>query len=412
MRRLSLVFAVALLLAASVPFRVRRPLLIFNSFTPLDLAVLASPFVVLAIAVARGGRLAIGDRGVATILSLPVVLGIISLLWSRDLPATLYYCVQSSLALATYLAAVMLLAGQSHRTILRLTAAFVSVAVLISVLSFARVPGLEPEILAVPGSPEATTYVFAYYSRLSHPYWGLSNNLASVLAFFPILLLGVAADVRRRWPAVVAVIATLGVFATLSRSTALALVVGTIVFVVADRGARRLVAGASAALTVIGAGVVVALLPLLLQLQALLVDRLTTESVGARTEKIRVAIEKIQAAPILGYGAGVVPDGTPALIGGSHVTYLESMLYYGLPIGMAFNLALLALPLVLLRRRRALPGSSVPAAAACSLLVMLAVFASQATFEGAVLRILFYLSVALAVTLLNATPSGERAHAA
>ncbi len=48
-----------------------------------------------------------------------------------------------------------------------------------------------------PGSPEYLTYLTAYYARLGHPFYGLSNDFASVLSLFvlPLLAWGV---VRRK----------------------------------------------------------------------------------------------------------------------------------------------------------------------------------------------------------------------
>lgn len=401
------------MLAASAPVRLRYGLLIFNSFTPLDLALLLSPFVVVGLALAANGRVHLGDRLVAVVLSLPLVLGLLSALWTRDPAATFYYCVQSALALAAYLLTVNLLRGQPPTLVVRLTTGFVFLAVLVPVLSFARVPGFEPTILALEGTQDATVYSLSYYTRLSHPFWGLSNNLATILAFFPLLLWTAARERHSRIIGLVAVLAVVGVLATLSRGIAVALVAGTGLFALLAGSYRRSVFVALAVLVAALVGAALAIEQLVGDVPGLLSDRFTAASVDVRAAKFEVAWEKLAAAPLLGYGAGVVADSHPELQGGTHNTYIESLLYYGVPLGMLFNLSLLSLPLHLaIRRRRAAAPSAMPAALASSVAVLLLVFASQSSFEGALLRVVIYFSLALGVSLLDAArPGGGAARA-
>jgi O-antigen ligase len=133
--------------------------------------------------------------------------------------------------------------------------------------------------------------------------------------------------------------------------------------------------------------------------------RLSLANVHERSALISLSLAKIATRPVLGYGAGVTPDHDPFLEQGVHNAYLQQLVYYGLPLGLLVSAALCGTAGVFLARRRstALAGVIVYA-----LIVQLVIFLFESSFEGTVLRVLFYLSVGLAAALLRSVEAESR----
>jgi O-antigen ligase len=82
-----------------------------------------------------------------------------------------------------------------------------------------------------------------------------------------------------------------------------------------------------------------------------------------------------------------------------HNTFVQQALYYGLPLGLVISLALCGIAGVFLARRHA---TAIAGVIAYALMVQLISFLFESSFEGSVLRVLFYMSVGLATALLRA----------
>lgn len=392
-----------LLACAAFPLRLRYGFGPFRSFSILDLFLLLTPLWLLLVNWERPQRLVLGNRTVFAVLALPLVLAVVSLAWSQSPPQTLYYIAQTVLALAAYLLAVNLLQYLPPATALRCLTVFVVAAVATAALSFARVPGFAPDMSGMPaGSGEQLDFLASYYSRLSHPFWGLSNAFGGALAMFVPLLLGWYLATRQRWTALVAAGAFAAICLTLSRGVILALLVALLLCALCWRRHRATIALFTAA----GATVVAFGLWLLAQWSPVvgeyLVGRLTAVTIAARLEQMAHALAAIKEAPLLGYGAGVVPRGEMLLAGGAHNTYLQAMLAFGLPLGLLLSICLLILAALLLLRRGPFAATDplLTVAAGGALTVELLVFLTQAAFEGVLLRILVYLGMGIAVALL------------
>ena len=90
-----------------------------------------------------------------------------------------------------------------------------------------------------------------------------------------------------------------------------------------------------------------------------------------------------------------------------HNTFLQQAVYFGIPLGVLVSAALIGLAGFFLARRR---RAAIAGVLAYVLLVQLVSFAFEASFEGTVLRVLFYMSIGMAVALLRSVES-ERAAA-
>lgn len=393
--------ALLLILCAAFPLRVRYEFLVFDSFSILDVVLLLTPILLLFVVLDRGGAFTLGDRGVGAVLAIPIVLATLSLIWSQDRAQTFYYLINMALAYAAYLFVVNVLSGQPPDFIARLMAAFVVVTSVVALLSTLNIPGFAPSPYGLtPGSPEYMAFKASYHSRLSHPLWGLSNNLASVLAFFPLIFITYGLEARRRGYVALATFVLTCIFLTLSRGVGLAVLAGAAVFTVAAPRALPRTVFAIATAGVLFSAVLYSGFQYNEYVRRYLAARLTYVNIAARIDMFEIALEKIRDAPVLGYGAGVVPDREPALMGGSHNTYLESWMHFGLPLGTLFSLSLFALAMFIYRHRHDTPGTLLPTAVAATVLIQLLIFTNQASFEGTLLRVLFYLTIGLGIALL------------
>jgi O-antigen ligase len=232
---------------------------------------------------------------------------------------------------------------------------------------------------------------------------GRSNNLATVLAFLAPILLYWGNIYRDRRATIAGFVTVLAIFATLSRGTLVAFALAGLVYAAVspkNRDERGSGFGSKIASAVIlGALAVVLLYTFNPATREFFHDRLTLANVSGRSELLSVGVEKFGERPLLGYGAGVAPDGDPTLGEGVHNTYLQQVLSFGLTLGIVVGLALCATAIFFLARQR---GSPLAGVIGYAVLVQLAIFLFEASFEGSVLRVLFYLSMGLSVALLRA----------
>jgi hypothetical protein len=114
-----------------------------------------------------------------------------------------------------------------------------------------------------------------------------------------------------------------------------------------------------------------------------------------------LGLSKIGERPLIGFGAGTSPDRAPLLVaeGSVHNTYLQQIVYYGIPLGTGLCLALVALARFFVLRGR---FTSISKVVAYALVVQLIVFLWESSFEGTVLKVLFFMSIGLGAALVRA----------
>lgn len=416
----------ALVAAAAFPFRLRYGVAGMNSFTLFDLFIFAGGGL-LALRLLRTGRLPIGDRKTFLLLLIVPAMQTLSLLWSRDPRATQVRIVASIEGVLAFLLVVALCRRVSLRVIMASQAAFLVLLLLGATLSMLRVPGFEAPVFGLEeGGAAYVQYLLSYYTRLSHPFIGLSNNFATVLAFFIFLFAACgAATIHsprvRRFCGVLTVLAVAGVLLTQSRTAIGAIAAAAILFLWTGRDCVRLSPRAIAAgligMTLLGGGFWF----LSETAQEHWAERLDARTVDERAEKLEIGKRKIAQSPVLGYGGSVAADNDEMLQGGVHNTYVEQILSFGIPLGALVSLALLALPLRLFFWAQYLKVTAAPKTArllalgvAGSVTAELLIYSTQASFEGTLLRVLFYLQIAFGVSLVRAaltaaTPATEGA---
>lgn len=411
----------AVLIAAAMPIRMPSGLPIVNSVSILDLlliVVLATLVLDLAIR-----PLNVGYSELFWLLCLPFVLSTVSLAWSHDPAATLRAVLIYGEGLIAYLFVIRELDGLPPARIITYIKRYAYLLIIPAVLLLLHVPGFAPHVDFKHSSGGYLTY----YTRLSHPILGGSNNLATVLAFFaPILLYwGHTRHDRRATRA--GFIALLAIFLTLSRGILLAFVIAGLLYaVLAPRGRRALhpgLRGKVAAAFVMGAVAVGVFYMVNPATREFFAGRFTSANVDTRAELISVSFTKITSSPVLGYGSGVNPTITeidPDVYGNElhgvnayrpppkldvHNAYLQQALYFGLPLGLLVSLSLWGTAGVFFARRR---SAALAGVIAYTLLAQLVSFLFESSFEGTVLRVLFFLSIGLATALLRSSEEESR----
>jgi O-antigen ligase len=413
----------AVILAAAMPVRLFHGTPIVGSISVLDALVVGAGITLLLDLGYR--RIDVGYGSVFILLSVPLALSVVSVAWSQNRVATMTEVLIYGECLVAYLFVVRELEGLSAERVMTYIKRYGYLLIVPAILLLLHVPGFAPPEDVDPLSGDYTSY----YTRLSHPVLGRSNNLASVLAFSAPLLLywGHARGDRRFTRA--GLIVLLAIFATLSRGVLVALLFVAVLYAMAvlPGWRRRGATGGGFAAKAVGASALGAVAIAVLYVvnpptREFFGDRLTSVTLESRAELTSSAVRAVADRPLLGYGAGASPPEEPptaedvaavlaftpdAVIAPTvrevpldvHNTYLQQALYFGLPLGLLVSVALWLLAAVFIMRK---PSTPVAYAIGYAVLVQLVVFASQASFEGSVLRVLFYLSLGLAVGLLRA----------
>lgn len=398
-------FLSVVLLAAAMPIRIAEGVPVVNSFSILDLLLLAAASTLFLDTSYRA--LDIGYRQVFWILSLPLLLSIVSFLWSQDHSATLRSALIYFEGVVAYLFVIRELNGLSPDRIVGYVARFAYLLVIPALFLLLHVPGFEPQI-AEDVSRTSGEYL-SYFTRLSHPVLGRSNNLAAILALLaPVLLYWGQARGNRKFT-VAGFVSLAAIFLTLSRGTLLSFVVAGMLYGVYTAGSRlkptrRSFRKKIAVVALLGGVAIATFYVVNPQTHALFKDRLTLANVSGRSDLISDAWAKIENRPFLGYGGGVAPDGDTVLREGVHNTYLQQILDFGIPLGLAISVVLCSLAVFFLAHRRRVAVAGV---LGYTVMVELVSFLFESTFEGTVLRVLIYMYVGIAVALLRSVEASK-----
>jgi hypothetical protein len=306
-----------------------------------------------------------------------------------------------------YLFVVQETRGLGPSQVLMYMRRFVYLLILPGILLLLNVPGFGPQEAGI--SPNSGDYI-SYYTRLSHPVLGRSNNLATLLAFFVPPLLYWGARYRDARCTRAGLVALVGVCLTLSRGVILALLLCGLLYLLVSPSSRlaRVARRSSKVRTLAAGGLMFAAVVLLYVLnpstKEFFADRLSPVNLEARWAFISLAAIKILQSPALGYGGGVTPDQDPDLALGVHDAYLQQVLYYGIPLGLVVCMSLVGICRFFFQQVRADLGRIL----GFSVLVQLLIFVFESSFEGTVLKVLFYLCIGFAAGLLrSAEGSGE-----
>ncbi len=391
-----------ILMAAAMPVRLSVSVPLVNSVSILDLLLIVGGFS-LCLEAGRTHRINTGYPQLFRLLIVPLGMSIVSVTWSQDPGATLRSSLTYLESIVAYLYVVSETDGLQPTRVLTYMKRFTYLTILPAILLLLHVPGFEPDV-ALGITPD--DYV-SYYARLSHPVLGRSNNLATVIAFFVPPLLYWGRRYRDGRFARAGVVALVAVCLTLSRGVLLALAVSGLLYWLSSRGNGMAASGGRSVVWKLAAVSLIALAMIVMyeitpDTNGVFYDRLNGWTVDQRLRFFGVAIEKIMARPVLGYGAGVVPDGDPDLVFTAHNTYLQQVLSYGVPLGLLICIVLCQICIFFFSKER---RHTVARVLGFSILGQLLVFMTETSFEGTILKVLFYISVGLSVGLLRSAES-------
>jgi O-antigen ligase len=386
-----------------MPVRIYGSFPVVGSVSVLDLVlVLAAVTLFLDLAFRPVHR---GYRELFWLLCLPLAISAISIAWSQDRLASVRAWLTYAEGLVVYLFVVRELRGLPPARIITYIRRYAYLLIVPGVLLLLHVPGFGPQ---ERGLSELSGDYISYYTRLSHPVLGRSNNLATVLALLAPLLLYWGHTRRDRRATLAGFITMLAIGLTLSRGVLLSFLLAGLLyapFALGRRDGARGFGGKVTALVALGAiaiGVFYSVNP---ATHEFINDRFSLANISARSEFISVAWSKVADRPLLGYGAGATPGRDTLLEAGVHNTYLQQVLYFGLPLGLVVSATLVGIAAVFLTRRR---STALAGVIAYAVIVQLVIGLFESSFEGTTLRVLFYLSVGLATALALAAESESR----
>lgn len=387
----------AVLIAAAMPVRLSADIPVVNSVSVLDILLIAAALTLyLDLAVRPPDT---GYRALFWILWVPFVLSIISLVWSEDRIATLRSVFIYAEGLVAYLFVIRELHALPAARIVTYIRRFAYLLIIPAVLLLLHVPGFRPQ---EAGLSETSGGYTSYYTRLSHPILGRSNNLATVLAFFAPLLLWWGHTHRDRRAMVAAAVTFIAIFLTLSRGVLLALLIAGVLYAPFAAGRHRFgrpgLGFKVTTLVTLGFTAIAIFYTVNAETREFFAGRLSAENVTGRSALIAESLSDVAARPLLGYGGGASPEPNPLLAVDVHNTFLQQVVYYGLPLGLVTSVALCAIAAFFLARRT----TPLAGAIGYTVMVQLVLFLFESSFEGTVLRVLFYMSVGFAVALLRA----------
>jgi len=391
------------LLAAAAPYRYYGSFPLVASVSVLDVALLLAGFGLIARR-AMTGPIDVGDRRLFALLCVLPVLSLTSMLWTVDSVATLRETLSYGESVLAYVYVVQQTAGLPAEAVVRWLRRFVYALLIPAVLMLTHVPGFNPQ---APGLKHSSGDYLSFYTRLSHPFIGRSNNLAAVLIMVVVVLVYWAVTRHHRASYVAAAVAAVGIALTFSRGAILALLAAAVILFLRRRRGRRTVAHRRLAATI--TGVVAAVLAAAWAFYVLNPDtrefiagRLSASNVFLRESRLYHGFEWLADRPFVGYGAGALPGNDASIAGGVHNTFLQQLLAYGVVLGLLGVLSLFEVVRYFLGSR----STGLRRAIGLTLVAAGIDFAVESSFEGQALRVIVYLLLGLLVGLLRAQERG------
>jgi len=378
-----------LLISAAFPVRFSVPGVTLATASVFDIVLLSAvlPYIFV---LASGRRLPVGPAPLFQLGMGLVALSVASLAWTQSSSDTLTGIFSAAEGVFGYLLVVGFLRDAPPSQIVRLLYQWVILLLIPAVLLWQNVPGFLPPSTVDPLSGD---YI-SYFARLSHPFLGRSNNLATLLVF-AIVPLGVWAALRRdRRAGLVALISFAATLLTFSRGVLLALVLAVALFALFDWTAARPVVSRILIATVPSTILLWAALRFNDDVARFLPDRFTAAGSDARLQLVESGIIQFLDNWILGVGASV---GEPV-----HNTYLQQVVYFGVAGGFfAIGLFIVA-GLSWFTREPPSELRNMRRAVGIAFLAQLLTFVTESSFEGTLLKPLIWICWGLGAALVAA----------
>lgn len=379
----------------------------FSTISVLD-PVLLFLLTGLLLLVSLTGRLMVGERSVFIILILPVIFALLSLTWTVDAGETVKSIIVYGAAVIAYLIAVALFREWSVAKLLKTTVLASWILVVTAVFSYIPGSPIAPEITFSHQNLEGSGFLLSYYARLSHPFLGLSNSFATILAMLlPIVTVGSRIGVWPRFTNITGILLIAAIFATGSRGVLIALMLVYGLLVVWQLIAVGAVSRSLLKKLIVGCIAVVALIVGFFVLSPTAIEhvggRLDASNIDARLQAFGAVFNvSIFEYPFgIGSGVGLFRVSEVGLTS-VHNAYLQNILWFGMIFGILLSAAMVLLPYVIWKITVSMPAARyVRAAVAISAAVLMLINISQASWEGSMLRIWIYVLLAIGVVMIR-----------
>lgn len=404
---INFIYLLILFFALSVPYRfygLNIPAI--SSFCIIE-PILGVGVIYLIFKILISRRLRIGPRLLFYILLFPLILSIISLGWSSERAFTINEILVNIEALAAYLVVLNFGLHADKRELLRVLLFFSISLLLVSLLSY---PPLSIFHVQLPGEQlmndgAKAAFLLSYNARLSHPFIGLSNNFATILAMlFPVIFYIGKGLSSKLWLFVASLL--LGaIIATLSRGVSLATAASFgLVFLYKIISTFALSKNSVKYIGLISITSVILVLFVYFTIPEManhLQDRFNSGGASARFGLAVEAFKSISKHPFLGYGGGV--PFSSHFTGGLtdiHNAYLQRIYWYGIPLGFISSLSIISIPLFL----NCIPCHDsfcqhVKEGMFIAMLGQIFLGLIESSWEGSVLRVIIYALLGLFVAL-------------
>lgn len=388
-----------------IPYRADIDWFLFGIISPLDVVLLMLLAVVVAISLFRK-KLVVGSKSIFTLLFLPVVFSIASLAWTTNFSSTLKSVIVYGASLAIYIIAIHVYHKQRFERICLVVSAISLALVLTSILSYLPLSPLSPEITLPSETTAEDGFLLSYSARLSHPFLGLSNSFATILALLAPLTLAASQLNSRR--SILHLITNITVFsailATGSRGVILSLLIVMGAFYM-----WRVIVSQRVFLAPLLGGLIVSFLGGMFffinpTASAHTADRMSARNITSRIEAFKESIQVIKNNP-LGVGSGVpLHEVSDSMLISVHNAYLQNLLWYGWVPGTILNFSLLLLlPVVMVMRATTREALVFRRFFAISIAIFLLINLSQASWEGPLVRAWIYFIFAVGVLLIKSS---------
>ena len=320
------------------------------------------------------------------------------MLWSSDQGKTFVTLLRYFIASLAALNGWLIFSRITLRQSMRLLLVLLVIMLASSAAMYAGVPGFEFYALHDDTvlSTDRAMMLASLYTRLSHPFLGLSNDVAPIFSFLVFAFYGFTVVKRSLRYGCITILALFCLIATGSRAQiALTLVALCIYEVMVRRSATRILG----ALVFAGILFSIALsspffqdIVNLTEFASNVESRLSFSNVTSRLEYIPIATQEIERNWWLGYGGGI--SGQRAeLAYGTHNFLLQLWLYYGVVMG-TLGAVFLSMPIFYFYQRAARSTigehASLQAALMLGWLVLIAAALTQTFFDAALPRIVLF----------------------
>ena len=388
-------FAIIFIFTLAFPFRAWINISFINSIAINDLILILLLFLIPIIKI---NKIIIIERYVFFTILFSTILSILSLIWTQSFPVTLRYIFSLLEVIVVYIITINLFFNVTSKQIFNFICYFVILLLLGSILSYTGLKIFQPQYPDL--GEDLLNFTTSYYSRLSHPFIGLSNNFATVLSFFFLPIFFWARIKKSIAIYILSFVLFFAIVLTLSRGILLAMIITFVFSLIYIKAYSPLFKSLMILVGLIAfCGIFYFLYPKSIYADAIdftLTSRNNSTNVDLRFNKIDIAYVKILNKPILGYGGLVTPDNEEELEGGVHNTFIQNILSFGI-LGLFLSLFQFATFFVLLYKAKYFHGiaKQMQIAFAFSVLQQFLTFLTQSSFEGSLLKILFYFSCAI-----------------